>query len=69
VSCECVGDRILPVADPVANVSNCEIVPLKQFARAGKRGHYLSYGVCVIDGESSLPSLDVEVISNTLTKD
>jgi predicted nucleic acid-binding Zn-ribbon protein len=40
VPAECVGDRNLPASNPVADVSNCEIVPLKQFARAGKRGHY-----------------------------
>jgi predicted nucleic acid-binding Zn-ribbon protein len=69
VSSECVGDRVLSTSDPVADVSNCEIVPLKQFARAGKRGHYLSFGVCMIDAESAIPSLDVSKLSNNLTKD
>jgi hypothetical protein len=45
-----------------------EIVPLKQFVRAGKRGHYLNFGVCVLDTHecARVPSVaDVSaVISN-----
>jgi hypothetical protein len=64
-----VGNSSAPIFSTSADVSNCEIVPLKQFARAGKRGHYLSYGVCVIDSESAMPSLDVSKMTNALTKD
>jgi predicted nucleic acid-binding Zn-ribbon protein len=41
-----------PVGNVSDDVSNCEVVPLKVFARAGKRGHYESYGLCFIDSDT-----------------
>jgi hypothetical protein len=29
-----------------------EFVSLKQFVRGGKRGHYVNFGVCVLDEQS-----------------
>jgi hypothetical protein len=37
------------VVDVSADVSTCEVVPLKQFVRGGKRGHYSTFGVCMLD--------------------
>jgi hypothetical protein len=49
-----VSHVFVPVVNVSDDVSNCEVVPLKVFARAGKRGHYESYGLCFIDSESSV---------------
>lgn len=64
-----IGTRVDAVSGLSADVSHCEVVPLKQFARAGKRGHYLSYGACFIDQDSVIPSLSVDSISHKVTKD
>lgn len=49
--CDVSGSVVLPDCVEVLKTADvaAEVVPLKQFVRGGKRGHYLNFGVVVID--------------------
>jgi hypothetical protein len=49
VDCEGSVVSVDDVADVTVLQKVPEMVPLKQFVRAGKRGHYLNFGVVVLD--------------------
>jgi hypothetical protein len=49
--------------------SACEVVSLKSFVRSGKKGAYLSCGVCVLEESKGTYNFDIPALTTKLSEE